>query len=1852
PRSTPFVPLSAESWRLLVEAEIDTLVRELRKNALWAEAVERDGLGALWVGGSRWPGTQDAGQDAEATEAIAQADSNSPGHRALTQIDRYRREFASRRTLGRAGECIGLASFADRNDDSDGDEMGRVMILESFLLLREAINGVSDPHLMDLQAIIDPFLLVIRDAETTGPITRCALVSIQRFISHGIVDLSRIEAVPALLEMTQAVTHCRFEATDAASDEAVLMQILNVLGALVLSPGGSRLNDVSVCEIMETVLSMSCQMRLSEMLRKAAESTLFTLVTFVFGKLNDMHEGGSALLERDDAPAVAISTDKQQPGQSGSSTEPKQGDDNTEHSPQPAAPVVSLGAPQSVEPAASVAPPEPQQCFGLPAIRELYRVLVALTNPQDLQYTDTMRLLALNTLQAAFQKACYAMAAFAALRELTLGDLSHSLLLILQRDQSSLISPALRVLYLLFASHRRDTKGHLELFLCQTLGRVMALPELARPGSRSPLRRGPATPTTGAQRVLPKPRVVPEISGPDSGLRINDKTDTGSSRRGSAASMHDDAAIPALLAADTAPTYEQEVELYDSASLKKGMRGRLATQETRRQLLEGLHHLLIGDEALLTDLWVNYDCDVQRGNMFDFLVSFVAARAVPWPDARNDESEAYLDIMLHHLIRMAVRAGAAPPTGQWARLLGVSHVVTRSDSADAPATTPLTMAQLLDRKQHKDTMMRAARLFNEKPKDGIAYLQRANVLSRDNSTEMAQQLASFLRETPTINKRLLGEYLSKPSNLEVLQAYLGLFDFSGRRLDEAMRSLLGTFRLPGESQQIERIMETFSAVYFASDPPDIASKDAAFILAYAIIMLNTDQHSPQVKGRMKFEDFARNLRGVNDGHDFRAGFLTDVYNAIRDHELVFPAEHEGAAGFEYAWHAVAADNASPWMSTSGQTGEFDRGLLAATWPRFLQSLARTLAHFSSDHTLRLALSGLHALVASAAHFGLSACVNEALLLLASMTGLHSVSSDMLISQVLVKSYNRYSVLDAESPTSSLGVAAEGFAGSEQRLKLQEQEDVSVQVTQAALQFGQDYRGQVAFVALFELAAQFSSAIGRQGWDALLDVVHVAVDADLLPRQLRTIEDPIFEHMWVPRTSTLLAMDAAQLRIRARRLGAGEGQRDGQQGGLLSAISSFWGSSAESQTSPTRRQELRWRAAPEQLVGLISRGQMAVRASAIGSLSSLGDDIGSALPLFLTVLAERFPQPPPSQPGSPADAADDARSPVTKPASIDSAVDATQAHYVPSSVYLFELAVQLVLAEPTRASTVWPAIEPAVQRMLESADTLHHFALERCVSGLLNMAARVLETDQLELVERMLRCLGLLRDSDERTFHGVAPTLAEGIGRLADTDLQALLAANWAIVRLLLKRLAHVPDFAEAHVGTSNCMRRILHVLVEVVVLLKCGAIDVPTYFADVLDTLAAFVPNDRALSALAASSHMAGSEIASKLIALLYDMQELARLQSGDSAPHSPPHSPHAQTEPSIASVASGLPRHSKTTPMMMWIGAMSALSGFVCLGNREVRQLACSQVQKAISGLAGVSWVSGAFGRVLFPLMDTLLRADLLADSSMEDTHARCISMLTMVFLHNAGALHAAPAGTGSYLGSPSLGSRLGPTYPQLDGDKPEPASDSPLSYIWLRLIAILSVYIHTGKLASSRLDPQSPDAVGKHGASLGNKQAAERRRHLSVLGEMAEESLKNCLLVLDSMEIFGDSTERQDSVLWRGTWEQLDKISPQLKQQVFPQLADNPTEGADNPTEATDNSTEATGNPAEVSDTLETRPAVVETREVEQQQQQEKQPGVVEAETEAGSAAEHGSHDVEKPEPLQEPKKKHGRQNIIIVP
>jgi hypothetical protein len=65
-------------------------------------------------------------------------------------------------------------------------------------------------------------------------------------------------------------------------------------------------------------------------------------------------------------------------------------------------------------------------------------------------------------------------------------------------------------------------------------------------------------------------------------------------------------------------------------------------------------------------------------------------------------------------------------------------------------------------------------------------------------------------------------------------------------------ALQSGFRLPGEAQKIDRIMEKFAEKFCKNNPNIFASADVAYVLAYSVIMLNTDLHSPQIKHRVRF----------------------------------------------------------------------------------------------------------------------------------------------------------------------------------------------------------------------------------------------------------------------------------------------------------------------------------------------------------------------------------------------------------------------------------------------------------------------------------------------------------------------------------------------------------------------------------------------------------------------------------------------------------------------------------------------------------------------------------------------------------------------------------------------------------------------------------------------------------------------------------------------------------------------------------------------------------------------------------------------------------------------------------------
>lgn len=126
------------------------------------------------------------------------------------------------------------------------------------------------------------------------------------------------------------------------------------------------------------------------------------------------------------------------------------------------------------------------------------------------------------------------------------------------------------------------------------------------------------------------------------------------------------------------------------------------------------------------------------------------------------------------------------------------------------------MSEMIRKRQYRIGL----NLFNKKPEKGIAYLMQKNFL--ENSPHA---VAKFLISRKGLSRSMIGEYLGNLSsafNMAVLEYFAEEMDFSGMPIDLALRKFQSYYRMPGEAQKIERLMEIFSHRYAVCNPDVIA----------------------------------------------------------------------------------------------------------------------------------------------------------------------------------------------------------------------------------------------------------------------------------------------------------------------------------------------------------------------------------------------------------------------------------------------------------------------------------------------------------------------------------------------------------------------------------------------------------------------------------------------------------------------------------------------------------------------------------------------------------------------------------------------------------------------------------------------------------------------------------------------------------------------------------------------------------------------------------------------------------------------------------------------------------------------
>lgn len=124
--------------------------------------------------------------------------------------------------------------------------------------------------------------------------------------------------------------------------------------------------------------------------------------------------------------------------------------------------------------------------------------------------------------------------------------------------------------------------------------------------------------------------------------------------------------------------------------------------------------------------------------------------------------------------------------------------------------------------------LKAVTKFNNEDKTVFSFLSQCDLMS---PTPSAFEVARFLRSSSLLNKKQIGEYLGKNKdfNKEVLIEYVKSFDFHGIGVLDALRMFLESFRLPGESQQIDRIIEVSDYGVFLNRRSQIMHLSNVFI---------------------------------------------------------------------------------------------------------------------------------------------------------------------------------------------------------------------------------------------------------------------------------------------------------------------------------------------------------------------------------------------------------------------------------------------------------------------------------------------------------------------------------------------------------------------------------------------------------------------------------------------------------------------------------------------------------------------------------------------------------------------------------------------------------------------------------------------------------------------------------------------------------------------------------------------------------------------------------------------------------------------------------------------------------------
>lgn len=1009
--------------------------------------------------------------------------------------------------------------------------------LSGLVELRSILSEVQTLDEIDILTLLQPFLLLIRSPEISCKITSLTVNSLSMFLKYGIISSERKNIHQCMAQIVSALSHCRFEGSDQSQDDVVLVKIIRLLESIALSDLGEYLKDDSMYEIVSTCFSVAINNKRGDMLRNAAQISLINLTEKIFSKLKyikfgsqdeENHNVKSTNFELssvqngelpDDTIGGTIPKDLDISSELHKSTD---NDDKTDHKNDDEKNYVQ-------EKSTSIKTDELSD------------------NPSGKKQIDSFTEEADEADDAEFK-----MYGLPCMREL----LIHTV---------DIISPQ---------NALKFTEGT-KLLSLELLCRIIEV-------SGSELHRHPSIfhiiSDRGCHHLLKILRTTSSINMLSQTLKAFLDLFFNSPE---SLKLQFEAFFQAIADNIVAkwPQMEDDLDKMNSTVFEMTKKGKfevvsLSEKEVtelskefdtlkpsvfKELLIETLSVLWCRSQYLFINLFKVYDCNFERSDICLNLIKILC---------RLSASDASL-----------FTTSSVPPICMEGILSFIDSMFERVHDGIKKhiALDQLQCPKLLKQRSKKADFISCIKVWNKKPKKGLEMLQNKGFISNIHDDD---EVAQFLYEkSGRIDKKELGELLAKPSNINILKKFIDFMDFKNLRPDEALRKLLNNFRLPGEAQEIERIVECFNDRYIeCQDRAEVSAepsektiiekenvsvktkdeddhveddseeqvapdKDAMFVLSFSIIMLNTDLHNPNVKKPMTLLDYQRNLRGCYNGGNFPSWYTERIYNSIKEREIIMPEDFKGSnKWFESKWHALIGefqskiddeDGVKSFVTTNDEDLrsllQFDARIFQKTARYIISTLINMFDTDTHDGIVIRMMSTVEKCAAIAKFFGFDDIVNSIIDITSHMTTLTGLKKQ----KVLVSN-------DEEISSVTLKV---------------KQQDKPITVSKLSVEFGRDFKAQVGLITLLHVLKRSDYNVSpewKQALECLFELFrHSLVNPNSFPEfQVRLELEPLMP----PKGDYVINKDKIT-----------------NEGGLLSTFSSYFKGLSDDTPEPTEEE---------------------------------------------------------------------------------------------------------------------------------------------------------------------------------------------------------------------------------------------------------------------------------------------------------------------------------------------------------------------------------------------------------------------------------------------------------------------------------------------------------------------------------------------------------------------------------------------------------------------------------------------------------------------------------------------------------